>query len=773
MKKLNILDCTLRDGGYINSWEFSTKHQKAVIKSLILANIEIIECGYLNDKIGKEENSTLFNNIHSVDTILSSLEIKNSQFVIMINLGDFDVSKLPERKESQISGIRLAFHKKDINQAYKIAKKIIEKGYNLFVQPMVSLSYNDSEILALIEKFNVLPMYAFYIVDSFGSMTREQFKRLYYLIDNNLNDKVILGFHAHNNMQLSYSNAIDMAEMVSNRKIIVDSSVFGMGRGAGNLNTEIFIDYLNRSFEAKYQINPLLEIIDNYLEAIYHKQKWGFSVAYYLSATYNCHPNYADFFIKKRTLAIVSIENLLNNIEDIKRNSFDKQYAEELYIKYNTKISTTLKLPHNLFENKDILLVASGASVAKNIEEVIKLNFKDNVLSISLNHIPNFKVDYYFFTNQKRYLEFIEDINVDNLIVSSNIILHSKHKNVYTIDQKKLILEDCPYSDNIASIILNYLIEKNVKNVKIAGLDGYNIHSMDNYYYEETDQIFDTLEMQKRNDAIACFIRHYAKLLRINFVTPSMFEKELPLKILGVIPARYKSSRFEGKPLVKINGIPMLKRTYDQAIQSKQLDRLIVATDDKRIVDYCESENISVMITSNECLTGTDRISEVAKSMDYDLYINIQGDEPVIDPDSINEIIEEFKKYGKKYMAYNLYKIIDEKSEIISPTIIKTIVNVKDELMYMSRATVPFSKTKEEPIIKKQVCVYGFTKEALELFSKYTKTLNEKYEDIEILRFVDLGYKVKMRQTVMDSIAVDIPADIQKVEDFLNQKGKE
>lgn len=772
MNKIKILDCTLRDGGYINAWEFSNKHQKAVIKSLIDANVEIIECGYLNDKIGKEKDSTLFSEMKFIDNVLASMAGNNSTFVIMVNLGDFDISKLPNKEESKISGIRLAFHKKDIDLAYETAEKIIKKGYELFVQPMVSLNYTDSEMLELIKKFNQLDIHAFYIVDSFGSMTREQFKRLYYLIDNNLKDKVTLGFHAHNNMQLSYSNAMDMVEMVSNRRIIIDTSVFGMGRGAGNLNTEIFVDYLNRSFGASYKINPLLEIIDNYLEAIYYKKKWGFSVAYYLSAIYDCHPNYANFYVNKKTLTILAIEGLLYSIENTKKDSFDVKYAEKLYLKYNVKISSTRRSPTNLFVNKDVFLVASGSSVSRNIDAVNKVNSKNGVMSISLNHIPTFKVDYCLFTNQKRYVEFVEEINADNLIISSNITPHTKHTNVYTLDHEELILDDCTYSDNVASLILNYLVHENVKHVYIAGLDGYDTHKMDNYYYEETDQMFDVFEMQKRNEGIACFIRHYAQKFRISFVTPSMFEKELPLKILGVIPARYKSSRFEGKPLVEINGIPMLKRTHAQAIQSKQLDALLVATEDQRIVDYCESENIPVLMTSSECLTGTDRIAEVAQSMDYDLYINIQGDEPVIDPDSINEVVEEFRKYGKKYMAYNLYKIIDDRSEVSSPTIIKTIVNTKDELMYMSRAAVPFSKTEEEPTVKKQVCVYGFTKEALEVFSNYTKTLNEKYEDIEILRFIDLGYKVKMRQTEMDSIAVDVPSDIQKVENFLNQKDK-
>lgn len=115
-------------------------------------------------------------------------------------------------------------------------------------------------------------------------------------------------------------------------------------------------------------------------------------------------------------------------------------------------------------------------------------------------------------------------------------------------------------------------------------------------------------------------------------------------------------------------------------------------------------------MTSDNCLTGTDRIAEVSKSMDFDLYVNIQGDEPVIDPKSIEEIVNEYLKYGDEYIAYNLYKNIDEKEEIFSNTIIKTIVNEKDELMYMSRLGVPFNKSDLIEKHKKQVCIYGFTK---------------------------------------------------------------
>ncbi len=238
-------------------------------------------------------------------------------------------------------------------------------------------------------------------------------------------------------------------------------------------------------------------------------------------------------------------------------------------------------------------------------------------------------------------------------------------------------------------------------------------------------------------------------------------------KVLGVIPARYKSTRFEGKPLVSIDGIPMIKRTYDQASKSKELDDLVVATDDNRIADYCASEHMPVVMTSSACLTGTDRLAEVSQQLPYDFYVNIQGDEPVIDPLAISQVINSFKEHGSKYMVHNLYKIITDISEINSKTIIKVIVNEDDETMYMSRLPIPFSNSSLVQNFKQQIPVYGFTVEALAIFSDSKKTINEKFEDIELLRFLDMGHKIKMQETNVDSIAVDVPADIAKVEAFL------
>jgi 3-deoxy-manno-octulosonate cytidylyltransferase (CMP-KDO synthetase) len=243
------------------------------------------------------------------------------------------------------------------------------------------------------------------------------------------------------------------------------------------------------------------------------------------------------------------------------------------------------------------------------------------------------------------------------------------------------------------------------------------------------------------------------------------------LKVLCVIPARYNSSRFKGKPLALIKGVPMIKRTYMQSVKSKLLDLVVVATDDNRIFDYCISENIEVVMTSDKCLTGTDRLAELIQKKEfseYDFYINVQGDEPIIDPIAIDQLVDMYKKYGNYYIAYNLYKMIDQTEKINSKTIIKVIVNQNDELMYMSRLPVPYSNSNLHPIHKMQVPVYGYTSRALELFSQNQKTINEKFEDIELLRFSDLGYKVKMLMTNITSIAVDVPDDVKKVELFIN-----
>lgn len=764
--KIKILDCTLRDGGYINDWNFKDYQIIKILNSLKTSNIDIIECGYLNDKKSKTQDTTLFKDTESVDKFINNID--DAQKVVMINHGDYDVQSLSHKEKTYIDGIRLAFHKEKLDDALKEAKQIIDLGYNLYFQPMVTKNYTDLEFLSMIEEVNNLNPYSFYIVDSFGSMTLDEFHKYLILADSNLVRDIALGYHSHNNMQLAFSNAVRMCSVNLKREIIIDASIYGIGRGAGNLNTELIANFLNKSYDKNYDTLPLLEIIDELLSSLMKKTPWGFSPAQFLSASYNCHPNYATYLINKNTNHIVGIKKVLEKLPNEKKSSFDKLFIEQLYIDSILEQNTSIRGKFYLDKTNKVLLVASGKSVNENKDMITSKVYDENYISIALNHIPDFEADFYFFTNQKRFDEFGSKVDLSKTIITNNIFTNLNPSAV--LDFKALAFIDDKLVTNVAVVVLNLLISLGIKEVEIAGLDGYKA-SLDNYNYEETTFITDQKALIEENETLKVALQNLQKKIKIDFITPSIYKDSMALKIIGVIPARYKSSRFEGKPLCIIKDIPMVKRTYEQARKSKLLDKLVVATDSDEIRSYCKSENIPVVMTSEDCLTGTDRIAEVAIIEHFDLYVNIQGDEPVIDPKSIDEVVEEFQKYGDKYVAYNLYKIIEDESEINSNTIIKTIVNEKDELMYMSRLATPFNKSDKNAVYKKQVCVYGFTKEALKLFASRPKTLNEQYEDIEILRFLDMGYKVKMKETNVDSIAVDVPEDVKKVENFLDKNG--
>lgn len=769
MHKISLLDCTLRDGGYINDWNFSFSNIKKIIKCLEESNIEIIECGYINNKDIRQSDSTLFNDLSIIDDILKNHN-NSVEKVVMANLGDFDIEKIVPKCESKIDGIRLAFHQNHLDDALDITRKIIQLGYKLYFQPMITKNYSDLEFLSMIQKVNSLNIHAFYIVDSFGSMTLDEFNKYLILANHNLNEGITLGYHAHNNMQLAFSNAISMCHSNTlKRDIIIDSSIYGIGRGAGNLNTELIADYLNKSFQKIYDTLPLLEVIDELLSFMIKRTSWGFSPAQFLSASFNCHPNYATYLINKNTNHIVGIKKIMEKLPENKKASFDRMLIEKLYIESILEVKSHIKIDLRLDLNKKVLLIASGKSINSFIELLKDKEINDKYILIALNHIPKINCDYYFFSNQKRYDEFYKDIDCHKTIITNNIKENTEAVNI--LDFSKFVFLNDKLVTNVAIVAINYLISIGVTEVEIAGLDGYRLHH-DNYNYEETSFISDPKVLSEENELLKESLTLLKMSITIRFITPTLFDDaKTSLKILGVIPARYKSSRFDGKPLCLIKGVQMVKRTYLQAKKSNLLDELVVATESEKIKEYCESENIPVVMTSDRCLTGTDRIAEVAKIMDYDLYVNIQGDEPVIDPMSINEIIDEYKKYGDTYAAYNLYKYIDDKDEVMTDTIIKVIVNEKDELMYMSRLGIPFNKSNQVPRHKKQICVYGFTKKALENFTSRDKTLNEQFEDIEILRFIDMGYKVKMKETFVSSIAVDIPEDVRKVEIFLDQNG--
>ena len=231
---------------------------------------------------------------------------------------------------------------------------------------------------------------------------------------------------------------------------------------------------------------------------------------------------------------------------------------------------------------------------------------------------------------------------------------------------------------------------------------------------------------------------------------------------LLVIPARYKSKRLPGKPLLDIKGLPMIIRTFNQCNKVVPRSKILVATDDKRIKKVCDENNINSIITSKRCLTGTDRIAEVSKKIRKDFYINVQGDEPICNPNDIKKIIKSAKKLPNQII--NGFTEIKEKRSYYSPHIPKVVFNNDGNLLYMSRAPIPSNKKQKFIKAWRQVCIYSFPYKSLKAYTSLKrKTTLESIEDLESNRFIELGYKIKMLKLSNKSIAVDTKEDLLAV----------
>lgn len=232
-------------------------------------------------------------------------------------------------------------------------------------------------------------------------------------------------------------------------------------------------------------------------------------------------------------------------------------------------------------------------------------------------------------------------------------------------------------------------------------------------------------------------------------------------KIVGVIPARYDSTRFPGKPLADICGKPMIWWVYSRASKVSSLDKVIVATDDERIADVCKQYEMNFLMTSHEHDTPTSRVYEVSQRIDGDLFVFIGGDEPLIEAESIETVISQAKRSGDA--VTHAMTIIKTAPEVIDYTNIKIVVNTDSYLLYASRSSLPFPKGGVDFEYRKFVGIGAFTREALQFYNDTPKSKLERIEECDLLRFLDKFIKVKMVEVNCRNISVDTPKDLDAV----------
>lgn len=328
-----FLDCTLRDGGCVNDFAFGLTAMESIKQSLETAGIRYIELGYLDANKGSDMDSTMFISEESIERQLLKTRVKDAVYLAMIDCGKFSIEALPERGASTLDGIRLCFHKRQMDEAFKDARKILNKGYRLFIQPMVNTRYSDEDIINLAQRVNSeLPeAEALYIVDSFGAMSDQEFINRTQLISTTLNPDIKIGIHSHNNQNQSFDVITSIITSDINRDIIIDATIAGIGKGAGNPNTMEVLNFYNKVYEQRYNLDCIKDVDAQYIQPIHSMYPWGFSFDFYLCAKYRITPSYLKFYKQHQARPEGDVERFLSTIPEDKKDAFNRDFAVAHY----------------------------------------------------------------------------------------------------------------------------------------------------------------------------------------------------------------------------------------------------------------------------------------------------------------------------------------------------------------------------------------------------------------------------------------------------------
>lgn len=536
MKELKLLDCTLRDGGFVNDWNFGHDNIINIFERLISSHVDALEIGFLDDRHSFDKNRTMMPDTKSADLIFGKLDKKNTMIVAMIDYGTCDIKNLSPKKDSYIDGIRIIFKKDVMKEALAYCSQINALGYKVFVQAVSITSYSDRELLDLVDLTNALNPYALSIVDTYGLLHQENLLHYFEILNHNLNDSIAIGYHSHNNFQLAYSNSIDMLTQPTERTLMVDASLYGMGKSAGNLPIELISMYLNSNYGKAYDTSQMLETIDINIMPIFAKTPWGYNLFYYIAASNNCHPSYVKFLMDKQTLSLKSINTILGRIETDKKLLYDKDCIERLYVDYqdmecnDDEAVKTLTLA---FSGKPLLLLGPGKNMELQEDRIASYIKEHQPIILSVNYIPeDISIDYAFLSNSRRYIQ----LNNRLLELKSEgkhhtkIIATSNVTNVdgvfdYTLNYSSLIDRDAEIIDNSFVMLLHALVKTGVTHAACAGFDGYSGNG-DNYFNTDMDYRIGLAKSMGVNEHVISTLKGLAPDFTADFITDSYYNIE-------------------------------------------------------------------------------------------------------------------------------------------------------------------------------------------------------------------------------------------------------
>ena len=530
-----LLDCTLRDGAYVNDGKFGVPCIKGIIKQGVKANIDIIECGWLKNDAYKK-GSTYF---HVPSDVIPFLGVKDAGklYVAMIDWDRYDVSCLPEFDGKSLDAIRVVFPHGKCTEALKVAEEIKKKGYKVLLQAANTLAYNEEDLIALAKAVNELLPSSLSVVDTFGAMYSDDLDRIIGILDGELDSRIALGFHSHNNMQLSFALCIHfVSALYGKRDVVVDASLCGMGRGAGNATTELVANFLNQRYHKNYDMNQIMDAIDMYMAGFIEKYKWGYSTPYFIAGMYQCHVNNIAYLQRNHRTNSRDMRNIIDSLSVEERRKYDYDLLEAKYLENqgrNVPDEKEMEYLKQALGDRTVLLIGPGKTTVTEQERIHAYIARTNPIVIFVNALnPLYEGEFLFLINSTRY-EYAKNAYKEQFASVKRIILSNiktvSNENEIVVNFNSVIKRGWEHFDNAIITCLRLMNRLSVKNVGIAGFDGFT----QNYNESYADESLPTLSPENIADELNAeiqdifddFCNTVRSEMKMEFVTTCMFEK--------------------------------------------------------------------------------------------------------------------------------------------------------------------------------------------------------------------------------------------------------
>lgn len=529
VSKFEILDCSIRDGGYLNNWNFDKKMVKDICRNVSKTGVDIIEIGYRNLPKG---NMGIWYSVTEelVDYLFK--DISGIKAALMIDCAKSSgLSDIPDSRNSLVKMYRVACHKDKVIEAIRLSEGIKEKGYIVSIQLMGIGGYTAKDFSSTANHISKSGIDYVYFADSYGSLFPQDIKR--YTEQLKAANKKI-GFHAHNSLELAFANTL---EAINNGVSIVDGTIFGIGRGAGNLPLEVLIIYLERTLNnRKYNSLPILDIIDRYFTDLKSKLNWGYSLPYMLSGILEVHPDYAKHLVDYHEYKVDDIVRVLEVVKDLGHIGFNKDAIDKVVNsgfvspvgesndceEDDSEIEQVL-IKHSVAYkdrhiDKDFLILANGPTLKEHREDIVEFIRRYNPIVMGANYLGGlFKPHYHAFSNKKRFINYVDSIDPDSRLLISSSFEDDFIKEYTDRDYECLVhlnrisgnfrIKDGIINSNcrtVSILLTAAAIVMGAKRIFIAGMDGYktkeNFLSENVHFYKESEEAENfRLLMEKHN----------------------------------------------------------------------------------------------------------------------------------------------------------------------------------------------------------------------------------------------------------------------------------